>query len=172
MLRAPFQPLKISLVDYYIMDIQFRECDFFNLWIWLELSTVPSPMERQYIEEVFDSWFYLGKLGGFNAENLQVQDAGLEVSYMDYDDATADDTLMSLMHNMGEIEYQGTWARCWFDLGTSDAIALDILINALKQLNKEYVTIERVSIGGENPDWPIPDSHRASFMAEDVAPLN
>lgn len=154
------------------MHVQFRECDFFNLWIWLEFDTVPSLMERQYIEEVFDSWFYLGKLGGFNAENLQVQDAGLEVSYLDYDDAIADDTLMSLMHNMGEIEYQGTWARCWFDLGTSDAIALDILINALQQLSKEYVTIERLFIGGENPDWPIPESHRASFMAEDVASLN
>jgi len=155
-----------------MMKIEFRECDFFNLWIWLELSTVPSTMEQQYIEEVFDSWFYLGKLGGFNAENLQVQDAGLEVSYMDYDERTADDTLMSLMHNMSELEYQGTWARGWFDLGTSDAIALDILINSLQQLSKEYVNIERLVIGGENPDWPIPESHRAAYMANEFSDFN
>ncbi|MEL6222665.1 MAG: DUF3531 family protein [Cyanobacteria bacterium J06627_8] len=154
------------------MQIEFRECNFFNLWIWLEFDTVPSSMEKQYVEEVFDSWFYIGKLGGFNAENLQVQDAGLEVSYMDYSADSADEAFMALMHNMSDIEYQGTWARGWFDLGTSDAIALDILINALKQLSKEFVHINKLVIGGENPDWPIPEGHQASFMADDVSALN
>ena len=55
------------------MHVEFRECDFFNLWIWLRFETVPSSLEQQYIDEVFSSWFFLGKLGGFNAENLQVQ---------------------------------------------------------------------------------------------------
>lgn len=154
------------------MNVEFRECDFFNLWIWLELSTVPSPVEQQFLEEVFDSWFYLGKLGGFNAENLQVQDAGLEISYMDYSENTADEAFMALMHNMAEMEYQGTWVRCWFDLGTSDAIALDVLINALKQLSKEYVSIERVIIGGENADWPVPRERRSSFASQDIADNN
>ncbi|MBD2182857.1 DUF3531 family protein [Planktothrix sp. FACHB-1355] len=144
------------------MQVQFREYNQFDLWIWLEFSTVPSYSEKQYLEEVFDSWFFLGKLGGFNAENLQVQDTGLELSYMDYDENVADESLMALMHNMGEFEYLGRWARCWFDLGTSDAIAIDILINALKQLSKEYVTIERLFIGGENEDWPIEQRHQAS----------
>jgi hypothetical protein len=50
-------------------------------------------------------------------------------------------------------------------LGTSDAIALDILINALKQLSKEYVTIEQLYVGGENDDWSVEDSDsRPSFM--------
>lgn len=137
------------------MQIQFREFDQFDLWIWIEFNTVPSYAEKEYLEEVFDSWFLLGKLGAFNAENLQVQDTGLELSYMDYNDDVAEDSLMSLMHNMGEFEYLGRWGRCWFDLGTSDAIALDILINSLKQLSKEYVNIERLIIGGENNDWPV-----------------
>ena len=145
------------------MQVKFREFDPFDLWIWLEFSTVPSIRERQYLEEVFDSWFFLGKLGGFNAENLQVQDTGLELSYIEYDDDTAENSLMALMHNMGEFEYEGTWARCWFDLGTSDAIALDILINALKQLSKEYVTIEQLIIGGENEDWQIETRRRAAI---------
>jgi hypothetical protein len=141
------------------MQIHFREINPFDVWIWLRFTTVPSEGEKQYLEEVFNSWFYLGKLGAFNAENLQVQETGLEISYMDYDSQGYDKSLLALMHNMGECEYQGQWARCWFDMGTADAIALDILINALKQLNEEYVTIEDLYIGGENEDWPIEDSH-------------
>ncbi|MEC4813957.1 MAG: DUF3531 family protein [Scytonema sp. PMC 1069.18] len=147
------------------MQVQFREVDPFDVWIWLEFSTVPSKQERQYVEEVFNSWFYLGKLGAFNAENLQVQDTGVDLSYTDYDSEGYDKSMLALMHNMGEFEYEGTWARCWFDLGTSDAIALDILINALEQLSREYITIEQLYIGGENEDWPIEDSEtRSSFV--------
>ncbi|WP_414584759.1 DUF3531 family protein [Scytonema sp. PCC 10023] len=148
------------------MQIQFREINPFDLWIWLEFSTIPSEQEKKFVEEVFNSWFYLGKLGAFNAENLQVQETGLDLSYMDYDPEGYDKSLLALMHNMGQFEYEGTWARCWFDLGTSDAIALDILINALKQLNQEYVTIEQLYIGGENEDWSVEDSEngRSSFI--------
>lgn len=137
------------------MEVQFREFNPFDLWIWLEFETAPSMMEQQYIEELFNSWFYLGKLGGFNAENLQVQDTGVEISYMDYNNEEAENMLMSPMHNMSEFEYLGTWGRCWFDLGTSDLIAIDILINALYQLSKEYVKINKLVIGGENDDWQV-----------------
>jgi len=147
------------------MEVQFREFNPFDVWFWLQFETAPAPMERQYIEELFDSWFLVGKLGGFNAENLQVQDEGLEVSYMNYNDDRGDNRLVALMHNMGEFEYEGVWGRCWFDLGTSDAIALDILINALDRLSQEYVSIERLVIGGENPDWPLPDD-RDTFFSE------
>lgn len=149
------------------MQVQFREFDPFDLWIWLEYSTVPSELEKQYVEEVFNSWFFLGKLGGFNAENLQVQDVGLDISYMNYDEDVAEDSLMSLMHNMGEFEYEGSWARCWFDLGTSDAIALDTLINALKQFSRDYVRIESLIIGGQNEDWPVAGSRSRSDFVQD-----
>ena len=150
------------------MKVDFRECDFFDLWIWLEFNTPPSQMEQQYVEEVFNSWFLLGKLGGFNAENLQVQDEGADISYMEYNQNSADESFMALMHNMSEFEYKGSWGRCWFDLGTTDAIALDVLINALGQLNKDYVVIERLIIGGENEDWPIPGNKRSSFVEGDL----
>ncbi len=149
------------------MHIQFREFDQFNVWMWLKFSTVPSQREKQYIEEVFNSWFYLGKLGAFNAENLQVQETGVDLSYLDYDSQGYDKSLLALMHNMGEFEYQGQWARCWFDLGTSDAIAIDILINALTQLSQEYVTIEQFYIGGENEDWPVEDSDDSPYSIYD-----
>lgn len=145
------------------MEVQFREFNPFDVWIWLEFETTPSPMEQQYVEEVFNSWFYLGKLGGFNAENLQVQDMGVEISYMDYDTNTLDHTLMAPMHNMADFQYQGTWGRCWCDLGTSDLIALDILINALTQLDKEFVVIKQLIIGGENEDWTVDNKQEARF---------
>ncbi len=150
------------------MNIQFREFDPFNVWFWLEFSTVPSEIEKQYLEEVFSSWFFLGKLGGFNAENLQVQEMGLDISYMEYEEDAADSGIVALMHNMGEVEYDGLWARCWFDLGTSDAIALDVLINALRQFSRDYVSLETLIIGGENADWPIPENVRQrGFVTED-----
>ena len=147
------------------MKIEFREINPFDVWIWLRFSTVPSEREKQFVEELFDSWFYMGKLGGFNAENLQVQETGLDISYLHYDQDGYQNSMLALMHNMGEFEYNGDWARCWFDLGTSDALALDILINALTQLGVEYVTIDEIYIGGENADWPIENSDsRPSFI--------
>lgn len=145
------------------MEIQFREFNPFDLWIWLEFETVPSPMEQQYVEELFNSWFFLGKLGGFNAENLQVQDTGVEISYMEYDTEVSSNAFMSPMHNMSSFEYLGTWGRCWFDLGTSDLIAIDILINSLNQLSKEYVTIRKLIIGGQNEDWPANSQNQSIF---------
>ncbi|NEN92215.1 MAG: DUF3531 family protein [Okeania sp. SIO3H1] len=149
------------------MEIQFREFNPFDVWIWLEFSTVPSTAEKHYIEELFDSWFLLGKLGGFNAENLQVQDAGIEVSYMEYSQDVAGQSMMAVMHNMGEVEYQGFWGRCWFDLGTSDALAIDILTNSFQRLDEEFVKIEKLIIGGKNEDWPVPENKDEMGFSDD-----
>ena len=148
------------------MEVQFREFNPFDLWIWLKFPTIPSRMEQQYIEELLNSWFYLGKLGGFNAENLQVQDAGVEISYMEYERAGLDNALISLMHNMGDIEYLGIWGRCWFDLGTSDLIAIDVLINAIERLSKEFVQVDTIIIGGQNEDWPTNNNRNSTFYGE------
>lgn len=137
------------------MEIRFRECDWFDLWIWIEFSEFPSESEKQIVDELFNSWFLLGKLGGFNAGNLQVQDTGLDISHLVYDVEAAEDDLMAVMHNMADVEYENNWARCWLDLGTSDAIALDVLINAFRQFSQEYVQIEQVIVGGQNEDWPV-----------------
>lgn len=150
-----------------VMIVEFREVNTFDLWLWLEFQTVPSNLERQYVEEVINSWFFLGKLGGFNAENLQVQEAGLDLGYLNYNEAIAEDSLASLMHNMGDVEFEGTWARCWFDLGTSDAIALDVLINALRQFDRDYVNISRLIVGGENEDWPVEKRAMEAGFADD-----
>ncbi|MEM6598778.1 MAG: DUF3531 family protein [Cyanobacteria bacterium P01_D01_bin.36] len=148
------------------MEVRFRECDFFNLWIWLEFDTVPSIAEQQYVEEILNSWFFIGKLGGFNAENLQVQETGVDISYFDFDHEESERSLISLMHNMAEVEFQGLWSRCWFDLGTTDALALDVLINTMRQFSKDYVEIRQVVIGGENEDWPVPKENPEAAFPE------
>ncbi len=145
------------------MEVSFREVDPFNCWLWLQFENVPSQAERNYIDGVFDSWYVIGRLGGFNAENLQANDQGAELSWMNYDNDEATNVLPALMHNLGQLEYQGNWARCWVDLGTCDALALDVLINALRQIDSDVGQLEALLIGGVNEDWPV-DEHPDSIF--------
>jgi hypothetical protein len=85
---------------------------------------------------------------------------------MNYDNDMAEGSMMSVMHNMGDFEYEGNWGRCWFDLGTSDAIAIDTLINSLNQLSKEYVEILQLLIGGENEEWEVDPSYKESLFQD------
>tara|TARA_Y100001968_G_C19443324_1_gene763809 strand:- start:2013 stop:2465 length:453 start_codon:yes stop_codon:yes gene_type:complete len=147
------------------MDVRFREIDPFNFWIWIHFGNVPGKGERNYIDGIFDSWYVIGRLGGFNAENLQSHEEGADLSWMSYDNEEASSTLPSLMHNIGQLEYQGAWARCWVDLGTCDALAIDILINSLRQIDIDIVELQEVFIGGENEDWPIEDHPDAVFSS-------
>jgi len=146
------------------MEVRFREVDPFNCWIWLRFAHPPGAGERGYVETAFDSWFFLGKLGGFNAENLQAHEEGVDLSWLAYESDEGQRALPALMHNMGPMEYREEWARCWVDLGTSDAFGLDVLINALGQLNRDLVEIEELLIGGLNDDWPIEEEPESPFL--------
>ena len=145
------------------MEVRFRDVDPFNCWIWLRFANPPGQGERSYVDTAFESWFFLGKLGGFNAENLQVHEEGADLSWMAYDGDDAEKALPALMHNMGELEYQEEWGRCWMDLGTSDGLALDVLINVLRQLDNDVTEIEEMVIGGVNDDWPVEEQDEAIF---------
>ena len=145
------------------MKVRFREVDPFNCWIWLRFHDVPSKAERDYVDGVFDSWYVIGRLGGFNAANLQSQEEGSALSWMAYDNEEACNVLPSLMHNVGQLEYQAEWARCWVDLGTSDALAIDVLINALNQIHTDFVQIEELLRGGVNEDWLVDEHPDAIF---------
>ena len=83
------------------MDIRFREVDPFNCWLWIRFSEPPSQGERNYVDGVFDSWYVIGRLGGFNAENLQVHDAGSDLSWMTYDNDGAESAMPALMTTWG-----------------------------------------------------------------------
>ena len=41
--------------------------------LWFELYRPPSPREAELLEELLASWFMLGRLGAYNAQNLQVK---------------------------------------------------------------------------------------------------
>ncbi|WP_320676733.1 DUF3531 family protein [Prochlorococcus sp. MIT 1300] len=148
------------------MEVCFREVDPFNCWIWLQFNEVPSEGEKNYIDGIFDSWYVLGRLGGFNAENLQAHHEGIEISGMAYDNNEANKAMPALMHNIGELEYQRNWARCWVDLGTSDAMAIDVLINSLIQVDESVVQLKQVCVGGVNTDWPIVEHPDALFQMD------
>ncbi len=148
------------------MDVRFREVDPFNCWIWLHFADQPGGAERGYVETALDSWFFLGKLGAFNAENLQTHEGGVDLGWLAYDTEAAERCLPALMHNMGPMEYQDDWARCWVDLGTSDALALDVLINALRQLDNDVLEITELVIGGLNEDWPIEEEPESPFFGD------
>jgi hypothetical protein len=38
-------------------------------------------------------------------------------------------------------------------MGTADELSVDILINSLTQLSREYVGIKQLVVGGINDDW-------------------
>ena len=73
------------------------------------------------------------------------------------------------MHSMGPLEYRGEWVRCWLDLGTSDAMALDVLINTLLRLDRDILEIEELLIGGLQEDWPVEEEPDSPF--NDPIPL-
>ena len=83
------------------MNIIFREVDPFNCWIWIKFSEAPTQDEKNYLDGVFDSWYVLGRLGGFNSENLQTHEEGSDLSWMSYVNEQKTASLPALMHNLG-----------------------------------------------------------------------
>lgn len=142
----------------------FRQVQTQNLWVWMEARNTIEDKEKEFFDEAIKSWFVVGKLGGYNVENQQCLESASvlndTVSHLDYDVARSHDrTSASLFHAIGEVEYRGKWARVWMDLGTADEMALDVLINSLITLSREYVGIKQIVIGGDNENgWGTKDS--------------
>ncbi|GIL89598.1 hypothetical protein Vretimale_1838 [Volvox reticuliferus] len=141
--------------------IKFRAISPMGLWVWLEFLEAPLSGEQELLEGILKSWFAVGKLGGYNSQNLQVyQNADDDQSFFEYDndELEAGETRMaSYVHDIGEVEYQGNWARVWIDMGTADELALDVLINTLVGFSTEMCGLKSVLLGGSNEDWPVPD---------------
>ena len=141
------------------MLVKFGEFKSQNLWIWIEAHNKIEEQEQPLLEEVFKAWFVLGKLGGFNSENMQVQANFFEVSNMEYDMEEANgesDVPTRVFHAMGGPEYNGKYCRAWFDLGSADEMCVDVLINSLITFSRDYFGIKTMWVGGENvvADWP------------------
>eukprot|EP01023_Acetabularia_acetabulum_P058415 TRINITY_DN6904_c0_g1_i3.p1 TRINITY_DN6904_c0_g1~~TRINITY_DN6904_c0_g1_i3.p1 ORF type:complete len:319 (+),score=71.16 TRINITY_DN6904_c0_g1_i3:73-957(+) len=140
------------------VTVRFREVNPFRLWVWMEGYREFGLGERDMLNNIFRSWYMIAKVGGFNSMNLQCfHNSGTsDLSYFNYDSNTADEVLQAFAHSVDNVEIQDTWARCCVDLGTSDELALDVLINTILGLSQQFMGIRTLIIGGENEDWPVP----------------
>lgn len=140
-------------------DVVFRRADSFDLWLWLELYSPPAEAEVEMLQEVVNSWYMLGRLGAYNSANLQVLYSASGIrDELEYETGGVDSEMLpSSLHDMNPLESNGSWVRFWVDMGTSDELALDILLNALINFSKEHVGIRQIVVGGENDDWETPE---------------
>ena len=133
--------------------VEFRAMDPFDTWIWIELYEPAVGGAAEMLQEVVNSWFMLGKLGGYDSSNLQV----LYAEGPDFEYEEPDSSMQATMHEMTEMEFRGLWGRFCVDMGTSDELAFDVLLNALRTFSREHVAIRSIQFGGESDDWPLPD---------------
>ncbi len=54
------------------------------------------------------------------------------------------------------------------DLGTCDELALDALINCLAGFSRDVLGLKQVVIGGQNRDWPVPETGDREGDEEEV----
>nr|YP_002049455.1 hypothetical protein PCC_0835 [Paulinella chromatophora]ACB43245.1 hypothetical protein PCC_0835 [Paulinella chromatophora] len=140
------------------MEVRFRDFNSFNCWIWMRCAQPVQDNEMNYINTLLDSWFMLGRMGAYNAENFQVHEQGYDLSWMNYDNEVSNESSSIVMNSMSQPEYNGKWIRYWVDFGDTDGIALDLLINAIRNLDDNIVEILELVIGGVNEDWEVEDS--------------
>merc|ERR1712217_519557 len=74
------------------------------------------------------------------------------------------DNLPACIHELGQLEFKAHWARFFLDIGTTDELSLDILINMLIGFSTDYVTILQIILGGDNIEWSKPN--RKSHMQQ------
>ena len=54
-------------------------------------------------------------------------------------------------------------------MGTSDELALDVLINALSVFSREQLGVRQLVVGGQNEDWPTPQVRRWLLLLPGLA---
>lgn len=82
---------------------------------------------------------------------------GDDQSFFEYDNAELEESLGSYLHDVGEAEYKGSWARFRVDMGTCDELAIDVLINMLLGFSKDFCGLRKIYVGGANRSWPLPE---------------
>jgi len=152
--------------------VVFRQINPFGLWVWLEFHQAPSSREQELLESVLKAWFMVGKLGGYNSSNLQVfYNADSEdQSFFDYNNDVVEDAMGSLLHDISEVEFKGSWARFRVDVGTCDELSLDVLINMLMGFSRDLSGLKKVYVGGSNQNWPAPKEEQSEDMF-DIDPM-
>jgi Protein of unknown function (DUF3531) len=62
------------LADFDVPTCHLITSDRFgtSMQMWLELYSTPGDKEKGILEQVIQSWFIVGRVGGYDATNLQV----------------------------------------------------------------------------------------------------
>ncbi|KAF7081162.1 hypothetical protein CFC21_085134 [Triticum aestivum] len=133
--------------------VSFRDFNPLNAFIWFELFGEPTDRDVDLLGGVIQAWYVMGRLGAFNSSNLQLANSMLDFD-PSYDSEEASAVMPSSFHDISDVEFQDSWGRVWVDLGTSDHLGLDVLLNCLTQLSSEHLGIKQVVFGGRKlGDW-------------------
>ncbi|XP_047042583.1 uncharacterized protein LOC124646522 [Lolium rigidum] len=131
----------------------FRDFNPLNAFIWFELFGEPTDRDVDLLGGVIQAWYVMGRLGAFNSNNLQLANSMLDFD-PSYNSDEASVVMPSSFHDISDVEFQDSWGRVWVDLGTSDYLGLDVLLNCLTQLSSEHLGIKQVVFGGRKlGDW-------------------
>ncbi|KAK4341229.1 hypothetical protein RND71_039730 [Anisodus tanguticus] len=135
------------------MEVKFNKFDFTNTYIWFEFYNALLEKDISFICDTIRSWHIVGRLGGCNSLNMQLSQSLLD-KRPSYDVVQGANVTPTTFYNIGDLEIQDNLARIWVDIGTSEPLLLDVLINALSQMSSDYVGIKQVVFGGsEFENW-------------------
>ncbi|KAH1105482.1 hypothetical protein J1N35_009250 [Gossypium stocksii] len=135
------------------MKVTFNKFDFSNSYIWLEFHNTPLEKDISLICDAIRSWHIIGRLGGCNSMNMQLSQSPLE-KRPSYDAIQGANVNPTTFYNIGDLEVQDNLARIWVDIGTTEPLILDVLINALTQISSDYIGIKQLVFGGsELENW-------------------
>ncbi|XP_021276233.1 uncharacterized protein LOC110410703 isoform X1 [Herrania umbratica] len=135
------------------MKVTFNKFNFSNSYIWFEFYNAPLEKDISLICDTIRSWHIIGRLGGCNSMNMQLSQSPLE-KRPSYDAIQGANVNATTFYNIGDLEVQDNLARIWVDIGTTEPLLLDVLINALTQISSDYVGMKQLVFGGsEFQNW-------------------
>ncbi|KAB1209294.1 hypothetical protein CJ030_MR6G024343 [Morella rubra] len=126
---------------------------FSNSYIWFEFYNIPLERDIKLISDTLRSWHIIGRLGGCNSMNMQLSQSQVD-KRPSYDAIEGANVTPTTFYNIGDLEIQDKLARIWVDIGTSESLLLDVLINALTQISSDIIGIKQLTFGGsEFENW-------------------
>uniref|UniRef100_A0A2P2KCA0 Uncharacterized protein n=1 Tax=Rhizophora mucronata TaxID=61149 RepID=A0A2P2KCA0_RHIMU len=135
------------------MKVTFNGFDFSNSYIWFEFYNALLEKDISLICDTIRSWHIIGRLGGCNSMNMQLSQSAMD-KRPSYDASQGANVNPTTFYNIGDLEIQDNLARIWVDIGTSEPLLLDVLVNALTQISSDYVGIKQLVFGGsEFENW-------------------
>ncbi|KAJ6803058.1 uncharacterized protein M6B38_108780 [Iris pallida] len=136
------------------IQVRFNKFDFSNSYIWFEFYNAPLPQDITLICDTIRSWHIIGRLGGCNSMNMQLSQSPLDNKRPKYDAIQGANVTPTTFYNIGDLEVQDNLARLWVDIGISEPLLLDVLINALTCISSDHIGIKQLVFGGsEFEDW-------------------